>query len=166
MLPLHAMRLQNPELVLPEFKPGRVRAGDTPLHRGWLPVLARVPLFATLPQRHLRRIADLAELRRFKQGTRMVRAGARGDAFYILLDGSALVTTPAGHTRPLHEGDHFGELALLDGAPRAATVAASTAVAAARIERSAFLGLLEEEPAIWAGLAHGLVEIVRDLQQA
>jgi CRP/FNR family transcriptional regulator, cyclic AMP receptor protein len=130
-----------------------------------LPVLARVPLFATLPQRHLRRIADLAELRRFRRGSQMVRAGARGNAFYILLDGSALVTTPAGHTKLLHEGDPFGELALLDGAPRAATVEASTAVAAARIERSAFLGLLDEEPAIWAGLAQGLLGIVRDLQE-
>ena len=74
--------------------------------------------------------------------------------------------TPAGHTAHPKEGDYFGELALLDGAPRAATVQATTAVATAKIERAAFLQLLKEEPTIWAGLAQGLVAIVRDMQEA
>jgi CRP-like cAMP-binding protein len=165
MISLHTTHAPNPYRQLPEFKPAAVEDGRTPLHPGWLPVLGKVPLFASLPKRHLRRVAALAELRRFKHGAEMVRVGAKGNAFFILLDGSAEVTTPAGHRVTLQAGDYFGELALLDGAPRAATVKASTAVAAARIERAAFLSLLKEEPAIWAGLTHGLLSIVRDMQE-
>jgi len=134
------------------------------LHLGWIPVLERVPLFHALTKRHVRRVARLAEMKRYKSGADVVRAGARGDAFYVILDGSARVQTPGGHTRDLHEGDFFGELALLDGAPRAATVSALNDLATVRIARTAFLKLLREEPAIGVGLAHGLVKIVRDLQ--
>ena len=141
-------------------------SGAGALHPGWLPVLERVPLFHSLSKRHLRRVGRLAEMKRYKRGAEVVRAGRRGDAFYVILDGSALVTTPAGHTRDLHEGDYFGELALLDGAPRAATVAATGSLTTARISRTAFLKLLKEEPAIGVGLTHGLVAIVRDLQEA
>jgi CRP-like cAMP-binding protein len=135
------------------------------LHPGWIPVLERVPLFQALNKRHLRRVARLAELKRYTSGAVVVRAGARGDAFYVVLDGSARVRTPDGHTRDLHEGDYFGELSLLDGAPRAATVSAIGSLATARIARTAFLKLLREEPALGMGLAHGLVAIVRDLQE-
>ena len=134
------------------------------LHPGWLPVLERVPLFQALTKRHLRRVVRLAEMKRFKSGAVVVRAGARGDAFFVIIDGSARVQTPDGHTRDLHEGDFFGELALLDGAPRSATVSAINSLTTARIARTAFLRLLREEPAIGVGLAHGLVGIVRDLQ--
>jgi len=140
--------------------------GATSLHPGWLPVLSRVPLFQSLSKRHVRRVGHLAEMKRFSKGAQVVRAGARGDAFYVILDGSAQVKTPAGHTLKLSEGDYFGELALLDGAPRAATVTASGDLATARISRAAFLKLLKDEPVIGVGLAHGLVAIVRDLQEA
>jgi CRP-like cAMP-binding protein len=134
------------------------------LHPGWIPVLERVPLFQALSKRHLRRVAHLAELKRFSAGDQVVKAGARGDAFYVILDGSAQVQTPKGHTKELGEGDHFGELALLDGAPRSATVSSIGTLTTARIARTGFLKLLKEEPAIGVGLANGLVAIVRELQ--
>ena len=137
-----------------------------PLHPGWLPVLGRVPLFQSLSQRHLRRVGRLAEMKRFGKGAQVVRAGARGDAFYVILDGGAEVATPRGRTRKLKQGDYFGELALFDGAPRAATVTATGVLTTARIGRAAFQKLLKDEPAIGVGFAHGLVAIVRDLQEA
>jgi CRP-like cAMP-binding protein len=149
----------------PKFKEPAHKDGTTPLHPGWLPVLARVPLFASLSKRHLRHVADLAELKRYKHGAQIVRAGAQGNAFFVILDGSAEVITPAGHRHTLKAGDYFGELALLDGAPRAATVEASSSLATAKISRTAFQRLLKEEPAIGVGLAQGLVAIIRDLQE-
>jgi len=134
------------------------------LHPGWIPVLERVPLFQALSKRHLRGVARLAELKRFKDGAAVVRAGARGDAFYIVLDGKARVETPAGHKHDLNAGDYFGELALLDGAPRAATVSSVGSMATARIPRTGFLKLLRDEPEIGVGLAQGLVAIVREMQ--
>ncbi len=139
------------------------KAGKS-LHPGWVPVLARVPLFQALSTRHLRRVARLAELKRFSAGERIVRAGGRGDAFYVILDGSAQVTPAKGRGKKLAEGDYFGELALLDGAPRSATVTAIGSLTTARVARTAFRQLLKEEPAIGVGLANGLVAIVRELQ--
>ena len=164
MISLHAMRTPNPSRPLPEFKAGTVHSGETPLHRGWLPVLTRVPLFAALSQRQLSHVADIAQLRRFKRDTQIVREGAIGNAFYVIMDGRAEVVTPAGHRRTLEEGDFFGELSLLDGAPRAATVTATEALAAARISRSSFLRLLKEQPEIGVGLARGMVVMIRDMQ--
>ena len=138
--------------------------GPPHLHAAWLPVLGRVELFESLSKRHLKKVGNLAELRRFKKGAVIVREGARGDAFFIILDGDAEVTTASGHKHKLTAGDSFGELALLDGAPRAATVTAANAVTTAAIPRIAFQQLLKDEPSIGVGLAHGLVAIIRDMQ--
>jgi len=134
------------------------------LHPGWLPVLERVPLFQALSKRHLRKVERLAELKRFKKGDVVVKAGAKGDSFYVILEGDAEVKTPAGHKHKLTEGDYFGELALLDGQPRAATVTALDHLTTATISRIPFQQLLKDEPTIGTGLAHGLVAIVRELQ--
>ena len=144
----------------------RIVTAEAPpsLDVGWLPVLGRVPMFRSLSRRHLRRIARLTELRRFTKGADVVRAGARGNVFYIILVGRAQVTTPRGRGRTLGPGDWFGELALLDGAPRAATVTALERLTTARISRAAFRELLDMEPSMGLGLCDGLVAIIRDLQ--
>ena len=133
--------------------------------RVWAPVLAEVPVFSALSRSHLRRVARLTEVRRFDDGATVVRSGARGDAFYVILDGSAVVSPVRGRATRLEAGEHFGELALIDGAPRSATVVADGELAAARIGRTPFARLLREEPLIAAGLAGGLVGIVRELQR-
>ena len=86
-----------------------------------------MPLFAGVPGRHLRRIAALGSAVSFDAKTRIVSAGDPGDAFYVLLVGRAEVQR--GRGRPNVEigpGAYFGELALLDGAPRSATVVATS----------------------------------------
>jgi CRP-like cAMP-binding protein len=144
------------------------RGGETPLAGktalGWLSALAAVPLFRELRGRHLTRVIRLAELRRYGAGVAVVRAGSPGDAFHVVLDGRARAQTPEGHVSALQAGDFFGELALLDGAPRAATVVAVDDLTTARIGRPAFLKLIREEPAIAAGVLRGLVRIVRDVE--
>ena len=76
---------------------------------GWLPVLGRVPLYfgTDMLNRHLKRIGRLAELKRFKKGAEVVREGGRGDSLYIILDGTATLTTKAGHEHKLQAGDHL-----------------------------------------------------------
>jgi len=131
---------------------------------GWAKYLAQIPLFAGLSRSHLKTVARLAQLRTFADGKTLVRAGAPGDAFFAILEGRAELRTPAGHTRVLEANDFFGELALIDGAPRAATVVSAGDVTVARIERPAFLKLLREEPLIALGLARGVVATIRDLE--
>jgi CRP-like cAMP-binding protein len=115
--------------------------------------LAQVPLFAGLSPRHLRRLADLTEEQRFMEGARVVREGDIGDTFYVILQGEAKVVSAAGRTlNRLRPGDFFGEISLLDGGPRTASVIADTPLVMLALPRKAFLQVIELEPAIGAKL--------------
>ncbi len=111
--------------------------------------LAAVPLFASLSARHLRRVAELCEEQRYMQGATMVRAGDAGDAFYVILEGEAKVVGSSGRVlNRLFPGDTFGEISLLDGGPRTASVIAETPMRLLALPRRAFLSLLETEPVL------------------
>ena len=142
----------------------RERAPDK-MGKEWIGVLEQVPLFEHLSKRHLRRVAGLATTKRFAPGSSILRAGDRGDAFYVLLDGEARAQPRTGRLVKLGPGDFFGEMALLDGSPRSASVEAVTEVLTMRVGRSAFAKLLRQEPAISGALLVGLANRVRRLEQ-
>jgi CRP-like cAMP-binding protein len=129
---------------------------------GWTKWIAQVPLFAGLPRKEQKKVAALAQLKSFGDGKTIVREGGAGDSFFAILGGRARLSTATGLTHELGEGDCFGELALIDGAPRAGTVVAIGDVTAARIERAAFLELLKHEPLIAYSLSVGVVKIIRE----
>jgi CRP-like cAMP-binding protein len=127
----------------------------------WLATLEEVPLFEGLPKRHLRRVAKLARIRRFAPGTALVRSGDAGRSFFVLLDGTAKVMRSGGRSRRLKMGDYFGEMALLDGAPRSADVIAEGEVLALTIDRSGFTKLLSAEPMLAQALLRTLAARLR-----
>ena len=133
---------------------------------GWAEWLAGVPLFVGLSRSHQKRVARLAHLKSYSDGKVLTRAGSRGDAFFVILEGRAHLETPAGHTHELNAGDSFGELALIDGAPRAATVSAIGELTTAKITRADFQKLLKADPEIAVGLLGGMLSILRDMQGA
>src|SRR5213079_807735 len=108
-----------------------------------------------------RRVAELATVRRFEAASSIIRAGDRGDAFYVILDGTAQVRPCSGRAAKLRPGDFFGEMALLDGAPRSASVEAVTEVLTMRIGRQGFAKLVKQEPQITVALLSTLAERVR-----
>lgn len=134
--------------------------------RDWVPVLAEVPLFASLSRRHLKRVASLARTRRFASGAPIVRKGEAGSAFFVLLDGEARVVVPAGRPRRLRAGDFFGEMALFDESPRSADVVADGEVLAMTIGRSAFGKLLRSEPRIAQELLRTLAARLRAAERS
>lgn len=135
------------------------------LPQDWLArALAEAPLFDGLSKQDLSAVAGLAELRQYVDGVTVVRLGTRGDAMHVILEGGAVVQPANGEERRLEPGGFFGELALIDGAPRAATVVADGVLMTARIGGLGFRGMLREEPLVAVGLLPGLVHVIRDLQ--
>jgi len=130
-----------------------------------LAALGSVPLFAGLGKRNLRKVAGAATVAHIPAGQHVVREGFTAEAFYVLLDGEARVTGTPVPTR-LGAGDFCGELALLDGSPRSASVLAETEVAAVRLPRKEFLDLVDRRPEIARALLADLAARVRRLEAA
>lgn len=93
--------------------------------------LEKVPLFSGMIPTERAKIADALETKRFKAGDTIINQGEYGDKFYILEEGKTIakVFTQSGSSIDIKEygpGDYFGELALLNDKPRAATVVSTT----------------------------------------
>lgn len=138
---------------------------DRPLSRHDVDLLARVPLFASLPRRHLRRVAEHADLVAFRPGEQIVREGEPGGTFYVIVEGEAVVRQRGRRIGRLGPGDFFGEVSLLDGGPRTADVVAETAIVAIRVFKRAFDRLLREEPGVAARILHVVAARLRAAEQ-
>jgi CRP-like cAMP-binding protein len=114
----------------------------------------------------VKRIANLARPRRFAANTAIVRKGQRGETFYVILDGEAAISLPRGRSVALGAGDFFGELALLDGGPRTATITAKTPVLAMGIARRPFLKLVSGDSELALGLLKVMAERLREADEA
>ncbi len=118
-------------------------------------------LFAGLGRRHLNKVAALSRIRRFHEGATIVAAGQPGDMLYVLLDGEVSVRRRSLPTISRGMRSFFGEMALLDGGPRSATVVAKGPVVCLTISRSGFQKLLRKEPGISAALLQELAARLR-----
>lgn len=118
------------------------------LHTG----LRAVPLLRYLPEEARDELLEHAALLCFRAGTRIVLEGEPGDALFIVVYGTARVSHRIGghplNLALLGPGDYFGEWALLTGAPRAATVTASTDVEALRVDCAPFLAFIQDHPEV------------------
>src|SRR5262245_4509542 len=123
--------------------------------------LVEIPLFAGLGRRHLNKVAALARIRRLQKGATIVAAGEPGDALYVVLDGEVSVERRGLPAITRGAGSFFGEMALLDGGPRSATVVARGSVVCLTISRSGFQKLLRREPAMSAALLRELASRLR-----
>jgi CRP-like cAMP-binding protein len=140
-------------------------ATDRPSARDWANVLSHLPLFARVSKRHIRKVAELAQVRDFERGEFVIRKGDEPDGFYVVLAGNAKVAgKPAA--RPLGPGDHFGEIALLDNERRTATVVAASDLQTMRIPRAPFMRLLKQEPSIAIALLGEFAARVRRLERS
>jgi CRP-like cAMP-binding protein len=127
--------------------------------------LASIPLFAGLSRRHLRKLSNVIDEVHYRGGRVIVQKGGRGDSFFIIAEGTARVypgVVLGGRARArLREGDFFGEMSLLDGNPRSATVVADGNVSALKLTRPAFLKVVSSEPTIAIRIMAGLAGRLR-----
>lgn len=111
-------------------------------------LLAEVPLFSGCSKRELAAIAGVFKEVNRHQDAALAREGETGVGFFLILDGKARVTVNGKSRRMLEAGDFFGEISLLDGGPRTATVTAETPVRLLGLSAWAFKRLLAENPSI------------------
>jgi len=123
--------------------------------------LATVPLFSACSKKELQMVAKSAERVTLPAGKVIVTEGAAGTEFFVILDGQARVERHGRQVASLRQGAFFGDLALLDRAPRNASVIADTELEVAKLGQRAFDSLLDHpgfSKKLLAGLARRLRE--------
>jgi ATP-binding cassette subfamily B protein len=115
--------------------------------------LAMIPLFASLEPSHLQAVAEALVSEFFPRDRLLFAAGDYGDKFYIIAQGSVEVVVPGCHPGDprnpnLHDGDFFGEMALLSNERRSATLYTRVPTLLLTLTRHQFYHLLENSPAI------------------
>jgi CRP/FNR family cyclic AMP-dependent transcriptional regulator len=130
--------------------------------------LAAVPLFSGLDEASLDSVGRGMRARRFRRGEVIFHLGDPGDALFVVMSGAVKITLPSetgdeAILATLRPGDFFGELALLDGAPRSASAAALEPTETLVLPRDRFRELIATEPAIRDALLHALAKELRRL---
>ena len=126
--------------------------------------LRAVPLFSACTRKELTEIARLAERLEVDAGEVLVKEGARTKEFYLILDGKAEVSRGGATLAVLGSGEYFGELALLDPAPRNATVTMTTSGQVLCLAQREFATLLTDVPTLTAQLLKGLARRIHELE--
>src|SRR4051812_32520742 len=106
------------------FLRNRYTVYNSAVARASAEILKRVPLFSGLDDRELEQIASTMRERRFSAGDTVTEEGAGGAGFFIVESGEADVTVEGESRGSIRAGDYFGEIALLTGSDRTATITA------------------------------------------
>ena len=123
--------------------------------------LEDVAMLAGCSRRQLRAIARISEVIEVAEETVLARSGEPGQEFFLILDGTARVEVSPRTRSRLQPGQYFGEMSLLDGGPRSATVVADTPLRLLVIKRGDFATLLREAPELTQSLLATLSRRVR-----
>jgi len=127
--------------------------------------LQRVGLFADMDRRQAEQIARLLKERRFAQGETVIVEGSGGAAVYLIASGEATVSHKGAAIATLGPGEHFGEIALIDGGTRSATVTAATDLVCYGLTFWEFRPLVERNGTIAWKLLQALARRLRAAEQ-
>jgi CRP-like cAMP-binding protein len=125
--------------------------------------LARVPMFSTCSRDELRSIARNSTAIEAPPGRILVHEGSIGKDFFVVLDGEADVSCNGKVVARIGPGSFFGELSLLDPAPRDATVTAATQMQLLVLTQMEFSAVLVDAPRMTRKLLTGMARRLREL---
>ena len=128
--------------------------------------LAAVPLFDNLTKRHLKKVAALGTITKYMASHSIVRQGEPGETFLVVLEGQAKVQVGGRTVNRLIHGDHFGEVSLLDGGVRSATVESETPMRLFEISRAAFMKTIEHDGELALALLSSLARTIRRVDRS
>ncbi|MBV8259311.1 MAG: cyclic nucleotide-binding domain-containing protein [Actinobacteria bacterium] len=125
-------------------------------------MLKRVPLFSDCSRAELARVAEIADEMAFPPGRTLIQEGKPGREFFVIADGSVDVRRKGRRLPQRGDASFFGEMALLTGKPRNASVTTTSPVRALVITDRAFKQLLDEVPSIRAKILTNLASRIPD----
>lgn len=129
-------------------------------------LLARIDLFSGLSSRQLGRLAGRPKEVHHPAGRTVSREGSIGLGFHLILDGEATVSQGATVRRRLGPGEYFGEISMIDGKRRSATVTAETPLRTLTVPHATFEELVDADPAFARGLLTVLCARLREAESA
>jgi CRP/FNR family cyclic AMP-dependent transcriptional regulator len=113
--------------------------------------LSKIPLFSHLSSRQLRKLQKSTMEHRYESDTTIVRERDRTTTLYVLLEGSVKIVRSGRTISRRDPGEYFGEIALIDGRPRAATVIAESPVRCLALQQEELRKLVMTDPDVsWA----------------
>ncbi|HEX6262415.1 MAG TPA: cyclic nucleotide-binding domain-containing protein [Actinomycetota bacterium] len=137
-------------------------ARTTAMEREAADLLGRTSLFSELSKRELLAIARAGKEVRRPEGATLAQEGEAGVGFFLILEGDAAVSIAGRPAGVLIKGDTFGEVALLDGGPRTASVEATSPVRLFGLTQWAFTRVVREYPTVALKLLQVLAGYVRN----
>jgi CRP/FNR family cyclic AMP-dependent transcriptional regulator len=127
--------------------------------------LRAVPMFSELPDRDLRRLGESMQERSYGAGKEVLVEGEGGIGFFVILEGSARVSVGADEVRTLGPGDSFGEMAIIDGQTRSASITAGEdGLRCAGMTQWHFRPFVRDHPDFAWAIMRALVRRVRDAE--
>jgi CRP-like cAMP-binding protein len=129
-------------------------------------VLGSIPLFSSSTRDELSKLAGLFDEVTRPAGAALVREGAPGNEFFVLVDGMATASVQGEKLATLEPGDFFGEMSLLEHAPRAATIVADTDVTLLVAEPRGFASLWATAPAVGVRMLRTMSSRLRSVEAA
>jgi len=128
-----------------------------------LALLGRVDLFEDLSKADRQKILNASKEISFRKGEDVVVQDRSGGRFFLIIEGEAVVTIDGRRLSHFGPGDYFGEMSLIDGQPRSATVTAKTDLSTFTIASFNFRPLIREHPSL---AQHLLVALCRRVRSA
>jgi CRP/FNR family cyclic AMP-dependent transcriptional regulator len=128
-----------------------------------LELIRHVPLFERCGRRDLEQIGQLADEVDVPAGTVLIREGATGHEFFVVIEGALRIEQNGKLISRLGPGNFVGEIALVDGGPRTATVIADEPSRLLVLAHREFHSLLEQNPGIQLQVLQALARRVRTL---
>ncbi len=133
-------------------------------------ILKRIPFFAHLTYNELVKVVGLTHMVRVPTGQPFIKEGETGDELYVVLAGEVEILKGSAVIVTLKAGAHIGEMALVDNAPRSATVRAKSDVNLLVMRREEFFSIIRSEPAVATKLLWSFVQVLsgrlRDTNEA
>ena len=160
-----ALYLLQCRAVTTTSKAGSAAPPPGPPPRDPVAALRRVQVFADMDRRQAEQIARLVKERHFAKGETIIMEGSGGAAFFFIESGEAKVSSKGAELATLGPGDHFGEIALIDGGPRSATVTAASDLVCYGVTFWEFRPLVEKNGTIAWKLLQALAKRLRAADQ-